>query len=113
MQIRTYLCSLTRPRFTFHNPQLTVTKCTDWGDPPLSLTAVINMRVTLLAVVLPTGSQVPADAGREERPREVLEAPDPADGVQPTQQRRSHHLHQRREEERPLRAGTRRARQPQ
>lgn len=55
----------------------------------------------------PAGAKVPADAGCEERPCEVLEASDPADGFKPPQQRRPHHLHQRHQKERPLRARTR------
>lgn len=47
-------------------------------------------------IVIPLlGPQVPADAGREKGPREVLEASDPANGLQSSQHRRPHHLHQR------------------
>lgn len=63
---------------------------------------------TLIPILLSAiGAQVPADARCEERPRQVLEASGPADGFQPSQQRGPHQVHQRHQEKRTLRAGTR------
>ena len=68
----------------------------------------INTVTTLIPFLSsPIGAQVPADAGREEGPRQVLEASGPVDGFQPAQQCRPHHIHQRHQEERPVRVGTR------
>ncbi|XP_044886736.1 collagen alpha-1(I) chain-like isoform X2 [Mauremys mutica] len=56
---------------------------------------------------LPPGPEVPADAGRPQGARQVLAPPDAADGAEPPVQPPADQLHQRPEEERPVRAGPR------